>query len=217
MPPKPYRNILVRFMAFLDGKTYTNDQEFGTERLVQITPEDLCRYLSHIAYGKECPTDEDRPVNARSNTLHYVKKAISCFMPRRNIQWDNVNGSGNPTKSIQVNSLIKLVKKHEVRKEGAESKVVRPLEYDEFLNILSLIRADESIRTVEKCRLVSVLTLQWQLIGRIDDIMKLQLRNILWNPSNPFTLNAQMSWSKNIMEERDSPQQIILASMDEKI
>ena len=30
-----------------------------------------------------------------------------------------------------------------------------------------------------------------------------------------FTLNVKMSWSKNIMEERDSPIQILHPSMDE--
>jgi hypothetical protein len=47
--------------------------------------------------------------------------------------------------------------------------------------------------------------------------MKLQFQNILSNTSNNFTLHAKLSWSKNIREERDSPMQIMLASMDDRI
>lgn len=138
-------------------------------------------------------------------------------MPRENITWDNINASGNPSKSVDVNELIAKIKKHEVRKEGAASQAVRALEYDEFVNVLMVLRTSERIPLEEKYRIASILTIQWHLIARIDDVMKLQLQNIQYNPSNNYTLNAQLSWSKNIMEERVSPVQILLASMDDRI
>ncbi|KAH9150675.1 hypothetical protein AeRB84_006523 [Aphanomyces euteiches] len=70
---------------------------------------------------------------------------------------------------------------------------------------------------LERFRLSSILTMQWHLIGRVDDMMKLQFCNFSFNPAHPFTLICQMRWSKNISEERESPRQILLGSMDERL
>jgi hypothetical protein len=63
-------------------------------------------------------------------------------------------------------------------------------------------------------RLLAILTVQWHLMGRIDDIMKLAISTIVFNSCNPFTLHIKMCWSKNIRNERQSPTQIMFASMD---
>jgi hypothetical protein len=39
-------------------------------------------------------------------------------MPNRLVPWSTTNNEGNPTKSIDVNDLIRHVKKKEVRKQG---------------------------------------------------------------------------------------------------
>ncbi len=62
--------------------------------------------------------------------------------------------------------------------------------------------------------LTAVFCLQWQIIGRIDDVMKLAKRSLLFNPREPSTLNVKMTWSKNIREERESPTQILFGAMD---
>lgn len=204
-------------MSFVKQTEYDLDHEFSTDELLQIQPNDLCNYYKYVCYGKMNPGVGDKPLNARSNTLYFSKKAISYFMPRKNVTWDSINQLGNPTRSIEVNELINKIKKHEVRKEGAVSQAVRALEYDEFINILTIIRTQNLFPNEEQFRLLSILTLQWQLIARIDDMMKLQLRNILTNPLHNFVLNFQMSWSKNIMDERDSPTQIILPSMNDNM
>lgn len=215
--PKGYKNALVKFMSYIHKTNYNITHEFAPNDLVRIQPEQLCNYITFIAYGTDKPKDTDRPINARSNTLYFVKKALSYYMPRKNVSWDTINRVGNPTRSIEVNTLIKKIRKHEVRKEGAESQAVRPLEFEEFVNILTVIRTSNLFSSGDMYRLTSIITLQWQLIGRIDDIMKLQIRNLSFNPSHNNALCCQMTWSKNIMDERDSPTQIILPSMDDRI
>jgi hypothetical protein len=48
-------------------------------------------------------------------------------------------------------------------------------------------------------------------------MMKLQFKDISANLEHPETLCVQMRWSKNISEERESPRQIVLGSLDERI
>ncbi|OWZ07542.1 LOW QUALITY PROTEIN: hypothetical protein PHMEG_00020051 [Phytophthora megakarya] len=48
---------------------------------------------------------------------------------------------GNITRSDLLNKLIRRVKKFEVRHQGAESKARRSVEFDEFMNLLLLARA----------------------------------------------------------------------------
>jgi hypothetical protein len=42
-------------------------------------------------------------------------------MPNGLVSWNKLNNVGNPTKSIEINDLIKAVKKTEVRKQGKAS------------------------------------------------------------------------------------------------
>ena len=115
-------------------------------RLVQLTPGDIVRYFNFRAYGTERPTEVDRPMETRSNTLYYWKKALSGCLPNRHIHWNDISWLGNPTKSIQVNQMIKKVAKFEVRKQGKKSQACRPLKEHEFRSILAQLRstADES-------------------------------------------------------------------------
>lgn len=45
-------------------------------------------------------------------------------------------------------------------------------------------------------------------------MVKLKLLDIKSNRQHPFALGVQMVWSKNIHEEQDAVQQIVLGSMD---
>ena len=62
--------------------------------------------------------------------------------------------------------------------------------------------------------LTAVFCLQWQIIGRIDDVIKHAKGSLLFNPREPYTLNVKMTWSKNIREEREAPTQILFGAMD---
>ena len=50
-----------------------------------------------------------------------LQKRHQFFMPNRLISWNAETSNGNPTKSIEVNDLIKSrVKKQEVQKQGRD-------------------------------------------------------------------------------------------------
>ena len=135
-------------------------------------------------------------------------------MPRKAVQWDVPRGEGNPTKSPLVNQVIKNVKKAEIRKEGASPKARRELEYNEYLLLLTLIRKSDH---KDRFLISSLLCLQWQLIGRVDDLSNVRFDNFHFNMHQPDALMAQLTWSKNILEERDSPVQIVLPSNDPRM
>ena len=48
----------------------------------------------------------------------------------------------------------------------------------------------------------------------IDDIGNFKGEDVMVNLEYPYTLKSKMRWSKNILEERKSPNQIILGSID---
>ncbi|EEY63388.1 uncharacterized protein PITG_15104 [Phytophthora infestans T30-4] len=216
MSTSRYKAELVKFMSFKDDKEYTASHEFTPADLLSITPGLLCRWMNTRAYGDSEPSEDMRPVHLRSSTLEFAKKAISAYMPRINAPWDPVAMQGNPTRSDDVNKLIKRVKRFEVRREGAESKARRSFEFDEFMNVLTLVRSLHS-RSDEQLMVSSVLTLQWHIVARIDDMMKLQFNNFTHNTQYPSTILCQMRWSKNISEERDAPEQIVVGSMDPRM
>lgn len=108
------------------------------------------------------------------------------------------------------------MKKFKVRHEGVVSQARRPIENEEYLSVLSILRA-QPWDDLKKYRTGSILTLQWHLIARIDDMMKFKFENLMPNVRNPSALIAKMRWSKNISEERDAPEQIVLGRMDPRI
>ena len=115
---RQYRRIFVKFMSFVDGIQYQDEQQFTAEQLRQIAPVHVYRYLCKRAYGSPDPRPDDLPTAARSSTLEYDKKAISFFMPNRKRDWDDNSQTGNPTHSDLVNALFSVIRKKEVRKQG---------------------------------------------------------------------------------------------------
>jgi hypothetical protein len=110
---KSYRMVLNAFMSFCDGIQYTNTHVFSDDDLLEITPEQLVKYFCFKVYGVAEPTPEMRPTQGRSNTILFSKKAISNFMPSKLETW-RCSKSGNPTRSVLVNNLVKSIKKMEV-------------------------------------------------------------------------------------------------------
>ena len=64
---------------------------------------------------QEVRTDDAKPI-ARSNNVEFWKKALSFFMTNGLMAWNEISMVGNPTRSAELNDLIKYVKKKEVRK-----------------------------------------------------------------------------------------------------
>ena len=138
-----YYTEIAQFMSFLDGIEYPrndNSHVFPQERLLEITDLDVVSYFNFKAYHNANPSPSDQPIYCRSSTLEYKKKAISSFLPRQNMPWDDITQTGNPTRSRAVHHMIQKVKVHEVRGTGVQSNARRAVEWEEFVNILIAVR-----------------------------------------------------------------------------
>ena len=120
--------------------------------------------------------------------------------------------SGNPTKAPVVNQLIKDVQRHEVRAEGAPSQARRDITIPEFRKIIGICEEEQSFQT--KVRLPCIFKLQVHLIARIDDSCNIFIEELRAHPLFAFALRIRLRWSKNVLEERDAPEQILLGAMD---
>ena len=187
-----YDAEFLRFMSFLDSREYNSLDQISSERIIMLKPNDICRYLNVKAYGTPTPHQDDHPSHARSNTLKALKKMLSKYMPRNNMQWDDIGERGNPTRSKDVNDLIKRVMKAEVRRLGKPPRARRPLSFSEFILIMNTCIKWNHLR------IKSTLSLQWQLIGSVDDMMKLRIEDVKSTREHKQALEIQVRWSKNI-------------------
>jgi len=127
------------------------------------------------AFGNPDPLEDANPTHCRSSTLEYYKKAISSYMPNRLSQWNALAQSGNPTRSIEVNDLMKKMKKKEVRKEGAPSKARRSIKAVEFVEVLKILMSKGEDTPVLRYGIPAMMKFQFHLIARIDDTTQVRL------------------------------------------
>lgn len=208
-----YSPKLIRLMNFLHDTEYPQNHTFSEDVLLEITPSDITRFFKILAYGTETPVARDYPIYSRSSNLAQYKKAISFFMPNKLMQWNVATKSGNPTRSIPVNQVILDVKKAEVRKLGRPSKVKRDLKKHEFKKSLRLLEAFGDFE--RKIKVTTMKKLQFNLIGRTDDICNIETKDLRGHDRYPnMCLQTKVSWSKNVLEERTCPDQIIIGAMD---
>jgi hypothetical protein len=109
---------------------YTQDKTYTKGKLRALTPKNVLHWMNLKAFGVEDP-----PVDGSllwSGKFVACLEAISLFMPNRLMVWVSGRNEGNPTRSIEVNNLIKRVKKTEVRKQGAASQCRRAITEVEF-------------------------------------------------------------------------------------
>jgi hypothetical protein len=228
---------LLGLMHFLQPDRVVVDYtEYTQEDLGLLTPADIYGFMAMKAYGKVDPTGDDHPTFCRSSTLEFVKKAISSFMPNRLPTWNVLTMMGNPTKSTEVNNLIKDVKKHKVRKQGVASCAVRPFEPEEFEQLISTVMLlnDRYVFLVItivsrstlctphyfvdcsplRYALVAFYQFQFNMISRVDDAAQLTMDCLKPNPTFPYTLLCTVNWSKNVLEERAASDQILFGSIN---
>ena len=137
---KRYKRTLCSFMGFVKKMKFSTIKTFKERELLKITPHNVYDFLCIKSYGKINPTGDDNPKSGRSNSVAYAKKALSYFMPNSNQNWDVRTKSGNPTKSVLVNNLLKAVKQKEVRKQGVSPQTMRALSIMEFKQIIQILR-----------------------------------------------------------------------------
>ena len=222
-----YKCILASFMSFIHnraaGSEYPRDHVHAIEVLAAVTPNDVLSYLNMKTFGTREPAGDANPISARANSLAMDKKAISYFMPNRDV-WSVTRTEGNPTRSALVNALIKRVKKKEARKQGADSQTRRPMLGLEFVvmhnllnqNVLSAGRRSEGAHDVfwKRYGISAMVNFQFHLIARVDDSTQLVLEHIRVHDSFPNALKTRLNWSKNVDDERDAPWQIVLGSLN---
>jgi hypothetical protein len=105
-----YQSVLVSFLSRRDNVTYSRDEKFSEEHIRSITADDVVKWLKYKAYRTDTPTDDDKPVFARSTTLFFDKKAISSFIVNKHMKYNVETNTGNPTTAPAVNALIKDIK-----------------------------------------------------------------------------------------------------------
>jgi hypothetical protein len=209
-----YNGVLRRLMTFVHGleDVYEKDHLFSQEELAALTPNDIKRWMCVKAYGTAEPGVDDNPTLCRSTSLEFWKKAISFFMPNRLMSWNVLSNVGNPTKSIEINDLIKAVKKKEVRKQGKASSARRPLQHEEYQSMLDCLRAHDD--PIKRYSLPAFFVFQYNLIARMDDTCKFKIENLTHCHDFDFVLKGRLNWSKNVHEERDAPNQVLLGAID---
>jgi hypothetical protein len=212
-----YKPYLCRLMAFKDVEEedhYPRTFQFSQEQLLSITPDHVSRWMKKLAYGTPTPGPTDNPTHCRSSLLAQAKKAISFNMPNKHMPWDVRSNSGNPTRSIPVNDVIKSVKKAEVRKQGRPSCAKRDMKRNEYQKTMRILEA-ETGNYEKQSKYPTMLKIQFHIIGRTDDITNLETNDLRSHDKfGSFALQTKVSWSKNVMEERDCPDQIILGADD---
>ena len=212
-----YRLTFTEMMAYLDGvPSYPKTTTFTAQRLRQVTPEDVVRWINHKVFGLENPPDDATPTH-RASSIGYWKKAISKHMVYQMMPWNPVDKHGNPTKSAEVNAIIKKVKKLEVRKVGAESQTRRATTDGEVDQTLTILRESQHSGPVQKYGMPAFHNFQIHMMARIDDVSQWRKDNFaVHDLYTEFAAKSKLRWSKNVNTEEDAPWQIILGSSNSK-
>ena len=86
------------------------------------------------------------------------------------------------------------------------------MEISEFRTLIELCRKSNDLFI--KYTGASYFVFQFHMIAHLDDVFCFQHVDLTPNLESPFALKSKMRWSKNVLEERDAPDQIILGTMD---
>ena len=212
-----YKPYLCRLMAYKDGREtpYPTAMTFGRGELMLLTADDVTEFFNLMAFGTATPGPNNLPTHCRSSSLEQAKKGISYFMPNKHIPWNVDTNVGNPTRSPQVMAVIRVVKRFEVRRQGRLSKAKRELTMAEFRMTVHDAQAGVLGRSFDLVtKLPTMLKTQVHIIGRIDDISHMPTDSIKSHHRFSFCLETKLMWSKNVLEERSCPTQIMMGAAD---
>jgi len=213
-PNARYFPYLCKCMSFkrhgdLTHYRHQTTPAFSEAELIELTPEDIVRYMSFSAYNTATPGPDDRPLNWRSDTAEFAKKAISYYMPNGG-SWNTAsNGNGNPTRSRQVHQFIQRLKRQQVRQQGRPSTAKRDMTLAEFTLAAEILEFHDDWNSN---RWLQAMRMQFHMIGRGDDVHHMETKSLHVHPKFNFALQTSMMWSKNVLEERDCPPQIMIGA-----
>ena len=132
-------------------------------------------------------------------------------MTNQLMAWNELSNVGNPTRSAELNNLVKYIKKKEVRKQGVSSKARRALLHEEFKSTIATVQGHKrtsdgaSTEPIWNYGVQASMCLQFHLIARIDDTMRVKMENFKRSATFSYLLQIRLNWSKNVHEERDAP------------
>ena len=217
-----YHRIVVKFMSYKHNIAYDKKHRFHDDEMLDWTANEVYEWMRKDTIGDvlETEVDEKKTIfNYRSTSLAFHKKALSWyFSGDKDANWSKKYLTGNPTKSVPVNKFIQFVQRCEVRKfeKAKKSKAKHPLTMTMFRAALRILEQDHD-NFNHYYRYPTMLKFQYHLIGRSDDLGNFKTRD-LKSHSNPIfsqiALQTKVYWSKNVMEERDCPDQILFGSWD---
>ena len=122
-------------------------------------------------------------------------------------KWHEGTQTGNPTQSRMVNNMIKSVKRAETRGIGQASVADRAFTIDEFQQVLLVIHQQQY---------KAMMCFQYHLIARGDDTAHVKKTSLKASTEFRGFLTAKIRWSKNVNDESNCPEQILLPSNDAK-
>ena len=113
-----YKSVLRRLLSWIDNREYPRDHVFDAQRLGELRPLQIRRWMQLQAYGTPDPAPDANPTLRRHTSIKFWKKAISYFMPNKGPEWNDLHNYGNPTKSETIRDLIKIVKRRKFTNKG---------------------------------------------------------------------------------------------------
>jgi hypothetical protein len=120
LDPKPeYYKYLLEFKSYKGGCHYGRDSSFTNRQLLEITPTQIECWMKLKVFGTPNPGCDAEPTLGRSSSLEFYKKALSYYMPDKIHNWSVRDQKGNPTRSEQINALIKKVKNWKYERKGS--------------------------------------------------------------------------------------------------
>jgi hypothetical protein len=207
---------LDSFLTYVHSHQYTCQKTYTKAELRTLTSQHVLWWMNLNAFGVIDP-QAMRILCLRAVIPWQFEKAISFFMPNCFIPWYSGRNEGNPTRSIEINTLIKRVKKKEVRKQGAASQSRQAItDEDEYRTMQNIFRNQEDRNSlVWRYGLYALTNFQFHLIACIDedDTTQVLVDNVRVHDNFCNALKTRLNWSKNVTVERDAPWQVVLGSM----
>ena len=201
-------------MSWLHNRKYHKFDLFPPSMLADINPMHIMRFLNYRAYGTPDPVEGTKP-KERSESIAHYKVCISHYMPNKYAQWNQSSTppSGNPTKSMEANSVIAGLRLLESRGLGVASKEMRPLKVEEF-RLLQQLSRDTCRNLAGSFIYPTIMKHQFHFICRSDDCSHFKTNDLMAHPRFDFALMQKVKWSKNVREAQGCPDQILLGAMD---
>lgn len=121
-----YQRVVHEYMEFHLSRAFPLNYQFSQDDLSTVTSESILKWMNKKICGDEDADmlngDIPTPVRCSHHVLDFYKKSISYFMPSKGQVWDPETKRGNPTRSKDINNLIKKVKDIGETAEGDQKK-----------------------------------------------------------------------------------------------